>query len=308
MAEPRSNSMNFAPVRDVSRARDERCPLAAEPARLKELGDVERMVFVRLRDRMRLCRTDTRDFSSPEIARVKSAQQIYLDVSSKLAPDDFSRDLKKLELEAECRHCPEAHACAGCYRASAYDVFAGDEGRVREIVGSLEGDVLDVGAGLAPYASELSEAAHAKKTRYFAIDPEESRLELLRSRHPWISVETGTIETVDSNRRFLHILLLRSFNHLPRPRAAIERAVELLMPGGTLLIVDDVAFGLVRSGEQRERAERSDAGFEHYRNASSEDALAMLGDLPLTLIERRDVDPVGSNQWLLRFAKREPER
>src|SRR5580704_16491263 len=46
---------------------------------------------------MRAFRTETTDFADAELLAVKEALgQVYVDVSKKLAPDDFARDLRKL--------------------------------------------------------------------------------------------------------------------------------------------------------------------------------------------------------------------
>ncbi len=232
--------------------------------------------------------------------------QIYMDVSTKHAPDDFGRDLRKLELASECVGCLERDRCAGEHAAKSEDVFSEAEAHVRRRVRELEGDVLDVGAGHAPYASELAANVHRQRVRYLAVDPDAERLTLLRERFPWAETRVSGIEPLVSDaRRFHAILFLRSYNHLPDPGSAISAAAELLLPGGTLLVVDDVAFGLVRSREQVERAEASPtARFEHYRNDSSDRAHAVVEAVGgFNVLERRDVLASGSNQWLLRYRR-----
>lgn len=306
---PRSNSFHFAPLRDVERAPGAACPLAAEPERLRAAvgsGERERLVFLRFRDRMRLFQSDTTDFTSAEIQRIRELGQLYMDVSAKHAPDDFSRDLRKLALAAECVACPELSQCAGCHSAVAEDVFRRDEGHVLRRLRELEGEVLDVGAGHAPYAAEVATSVRYDRARYLAIDPDSERLQLLSQRYPWAETRVGTIEDLaNETRRFQHVLFLRSYNHLDDPARSLAAARALLEPGGTLFLADDVAFGLVRSREQVVRAESSGAvGFEHYRNDSSAEAHAEVEKLGgFSLVERRDVSNAGSNLWLLRYRK-----
>jgi SAM-dependent methyltransferase len=304
---PRSNSLNLVGVEDVERAPGAPCPLCRSDAApsLLERADPARAVFVRLRDRMRLFRSDTRDFSDAELVRIKQELgQIYADISAKLAPDDFSKDLRKLELLDECRACERRPECAGCYRMSEADVFSRDDARVREILRSLEGDVLDVGCGEGSYLGELEPTLSAGRARYLGLDPDSARVSLLRSRYPWAEYEVGTLEDAGARaRRFDHVLFLRSYNHLPDPDRAIGHALELLDVGGTLLLVDNVAFALLRTREQALRAEGGAAVFEHYRNESSEEACARFAGRAVKLIERQDVAPSTSNQWLLRFER-----
>jgi SAM-dependent methyltransferase len=298
----RANSFNFVPVRDVARPSGARCPLRARPERIAELlagTALARSLFVRLPDRMRLCSTSTSDFDDHELARIKlRSGQLYADVSSKLAPDDFARDLVKLGLRSECTGCDELARCAGCYSPEQGNAFAREDRRVREILRSLTGSVLDIGCGEGPYVSELD----SSRVDYLGLDPDAQRIELLRARHPWARFVVGSSSQLRADPdQFSHVLLLRSYNHLPDPDSELARAAALLAPGGTLLIVDNVAFGLVRSRDHARRAESSSAGFEHFRNHGAEQAHARV--MGLELIERRDVGPATSNQWLLHYRK-----
>jgi hypothetical protein len=74
-----------------------------------------------------------------------------------------------------------------------------------------------------------------------------------------------------------------------------------LRPGGRLTVVDNEAFGLVRTVQQTVRAEHSTAAFEHYRNDSASAAHALTIGLALELIQRVDAGPASSNQWMLRY-------
>ena len=88
---PRSNSYHFTPQRDVARAAGAPCPLLTDGTRPYDRG---RTLFLRLKDRMRLFRTESRDFADVELQSIKEdLGQVYLDVSTKLAPDDFAKDL-----------------------------------------------------------------------------------------------------------------------------------------------------------------------------------------------------------------------
>jgi SAM-dependent methyltransferase len=236
---------------------------------------------------------------------------VYADVSSKLAPDDFARDLRKLQPSDECMSCPDYEGCPGCWDAVPGDVFTRDDARVHEILGGLTGRVLDVGGGEAVYLTAL--APRASVVEYTCVDPDEGRLALSRLRHPWASFVVGVAEELDEGLgAFDHILFLRSYNHLVDPVRALRRAIGLLRPAGSLTLVDNVAFGLVRSVTHAARAEAAPENqLEHYRNDGPEEADAAVRtaarDLgsALRLVERRDIGPQTSNQWLLRYSKDE---
>jgi SAM-dependent methyltransferase len=300
---PASNSFNLAPRSDVPRARSEACPLAVRPERIGELtGEMTdaRFAFLRFKDRMRLFFANTRDFTDDEVARAKASGQLYMDVSQKVSPDDFSADLRKLELEAECGACPELAHCPGCFRAVAVDVFSRDETRVKTLLGRLEGAVLDVGAGHAPYAAAVARAVESGRASYLALDPDAARLELLKSRFPWARVRAGTLDDLVADPgRFDHALVLRSYNHFPDRDQALARLFELVKPGGRILVVDDVAFGLLRSREQTARAEGGPAVFEHYANETAADAAERVIRAGFEVLERHDVRADGSNEWIV---------
>jgi hypothetical protein len=299
----RANSFNFVPLHDVARPSGTSCPLSARPERLDELmaGTTRaRALFLRLPDRMRLFATVTRDFDEQELEQIKTQSgQLYADLSTKLAPDDFERDFVKLGLRRECSVCEQSLRCAGCYSPDHTSSFSDEDRRLRAILRGLSGKLLDIGCGEGPYLAELDPS----KVEYLGLDPDAQRIELLRSRHSWGRFVVGSLnELVAAPGEFSHVLLLRSHNHLPDPDQQLARAAELLAPGGTLLIVDNVAFGLVRSRAHARRAESSSATFEHFRNDGAEQAHARVSGLDL--IERRDVGPQTTNQWLLHYRKR----
>ncbi len=286
------------------------CPLLHDDPRARREGG--RSLVLRLRDRMRLVRTSTRDFSDEELDATKDRLgQIYADVSTKLAPDDFARDLRKLRPSDECTACSRAPTCPGAWEAVAGDVFTRDDARVLEIVERLSGRVLDVGGGeastLAPLVARVKKAGEIE---YVCVDPDEGRLSVLASRYPAARFVAGAAEDISPDLgAFDHVLFLRSYNHLVDPARALARAIALLRPGGSLTVVDNVAFGLVRSAAHAARAEAApDNRLEHYRNdgaaeahAVVEAALALAGRGEVRLVERRDVGPQTSNQWLLHY-------
>jgi len=183
------------------------------------------------------------------------------------------------------------------------DVFSRDDTRVREILGELTGAVLDVGCGDGPYEEVLEPLAAANTITYLGVEPDRDRVRDLRERWPWATIEEGRAEGLNEGHagRFDHVLVLRSWNHFADPARAIEQITRCLVPGGTLTIVDNVAFGLARGPRLTRRAEASASGFEHYRNDSAADAHRVASRGALALIERRDVGPATSNQWLLRY-------
>lgn len=302
----RSNSFNY--VFDAlltTTAPEGFCPIREDGVTPWDRG---RHLFVKNGPRIARFRADTRDFSDAELTEIKhELGQVYVDVSRKDAPDDFARDLRPLVRSGLCDGCEARPRCTGLYEPDLEsDPFARDDARVRAIVSALEGDVLDLGAGEMRYASSIDAAIATGAMRYAAIDPDEAAIARIRERWPDCRARVGTAEawaTTVEPASLDHVLVLRSWNHLARPKDVALAIAKALRPGGTLTVVDDVAFGLARSRPHAQRAERSRARFEHYRNDTAADAARVLDRTELTCIERRDAGPGTSTLWLLRYQR-----
>lgn len=302
--QPRSNSFHYT-VDGVAGAlahpRWELCPVRPTAASWPR----GRAVFLRRGARVGRLSTDSRDFTDAELAEVVHGRgQLYLDASGKPALDDFARDLVKLQRSPVCDGCPQREACAGMFEPVAGDVFTPDDARVREVLSGLAGDVVDVGCGEGPYGDILAARALAGALRYVGLDPDAGRIAGLRARWPWADLRVASAED-PTDLRADHALVLRSWNHLRNPVRATETFAQMLRPGGTLTVVDNVAFGLVRGRREALAAERGPAVFEHFRNDGAAEAHALIARAApsLALVERRDVSPATSNQWLLRYAR-----
>ena len=297
----RSNSFHYVHEAHAGEIRDGRCPVREGGVSPWDRG---RHLFLRHGPRVERYRTESRDFTDLEIETTKhDVGQVYLDVSTKDAPDDFAKDLVQLRRSDLCTGCPEERACAGMFETVSIDVFSRDDDRVRELLHGLSGDILDVGCGDGRYDETLEALVTDGRLRYTGLEPAIERAVSLRGRWPWATVLVGEAESLEAREQFDHVLVLRSWNHFRDPEKALTAMVRALRPGGTLTMVDNVAFGLVRSRKQASRAEAGAATFEHYRNddAARPERLAIgLGLIP---VERRDVGTATSNQWLLRFER-----
>jgi len=302
VAAVRSNSFNYVAARDLIWEPGEACPVLTGGVTPYDIG---RSIFVRTGNTMRLFETRTRDFSDAEIAAIKrDAEQVYVDLSSKDAPDDFARDLRKLTALEECRHCEAYDSCARCYRVDDQDVFTRDDQAIHELVASLGGDILDVGCGDGRYGDTLAPLVAAGKVRYLGVEPDEAAADRLREKWPWARIHVGGIEDFEVEPdSYDHILLLRSYNHIADPGTVIAGLVRGLRPGGTLLMADNEAFGLLRTVDHAERAEAGPARFEHFRNDGAAQATDIVANLPLELLARADVGPTTSNQWYLHYRR-----
>jgi SAM-dependent methyltransferase len=311
---PRSNSLPYVhealqgTLGDVPAA----CPVRTGGVTPWDRG---RVLFLREGDRVERFRAESRDFADVEIARMKlDLGQVYDGVSAKDAPDDFARDLVGLRRSDLCDACDARDACGGLWERGAVDVFTRDDEAVRACLAELRGDVLDVGCGEGRYEDIVGPRARAGVVRWFGLEPDPARAAAMRESAPWAEVRVGEVEDLADVARFDGVLILRSWNHLRDPQRAVLAVVRALRPGGTLLVVDSVAFGVLGRRPPRPAGSRADGSgsaaatsrWEHYRNDDAARAHATLADHPLELLElleRRDVAPGTSSEWLLRYRR-----
>ncbi|MBK8255290.1 MAG: radical SAM protein [Polyangiaceae bacterium] len=296
---PRSSSFNYVPERDIARPKGAPCPIKTDGV---SPYDRARTLFVRMSDRMRLFRTFSRDFSDEEMLHIKEGVgQVYLDISTKVSIDDFSKDLRKLVLSSECRRCEKRPQCTGSWEPLKEDLFTRDDHALRTLVGSLTGRILDLGAGEGPYLDILAPKIASGEVDYVAVEPDAGRLELILARAPKARVLNTTAERLPPDiGTFDNVLCLRAYNHFADPQKALEPAILLLRNKGSLIVADNIAFGLLRTKTQANRAENAPNNvFEHYRNDGAVEAEKALSGFPLKLRQKMETGPFSSNQWLL---------
>ncbi|MCB9572031.1 MAG: radical SAM protein [Kofleriaceae bacterium] len=296
----RSNSFNYTLEAAVRPSADGGCPVLRIGVTPWDRG---RHLFVGNGDKIARFRADTRDFSDDELAAIKhDAGQVYLDVSTKPAPDDFATDLVKLARSPRCAPCPERAGCTGLFEPVADEVFTRDDAIVRGWLAGLRGDVLDVGCGGGGrYDALLGDLAAAGTIRYVGVEPDPGHAAAIRAARPWAEIRAVALEDLDGDGRYDHVLALRSWNHFADGAAALARLVALARPGGVVTIVDNVAFGLVRTRGQSARAEAGPARFEHHRNDGLGDVDRLAVAAGLTRLDHHDVGPATSNQWAVRY-------
>lgn len=192
----------------------------------------------------------------------------------------------------------------GCWRVLPEQPFANEENRLQALMATLRGVVVDVGAGPIRYLQELRTAMNAGQLQYVAVEPDVEALARTAAALPGAQLVRGVGEALPLTTGCADaVLLLRSVNHLQDLRRGLREAVRVLRPGGTLVLVDNVLFGLLRTPAQLARAHAlplSATPYEHYRNDDAPQVAAALREVGGVRIDI--VEPVGpgrSNQWLV---------
>ena len=232
--------------------------------------------------------------------------QLWLDASTKERLDDFASDLEPLrQLDdgstvADGRWRPPRWG-----RAEGVAPFAAEEAWLQQRIAALRGTVIDVGAGPLRYLQVIAPAIADGTLRYVAVEPDGGALAALRAALPGATLARGVGETLPLPSRCADVVMvLRAWNHLSAPLSMLAEARRVLRPGGELLLVDNVAFGLLRDAEAAARAHAIPVDatpFEHFRNDDGAAAVAWLERAGgFSIVERQDVAPGKGNQWFVR--------
>lgn len=246
--------------------------------------------------------SQTEHWRQADIQTTLALGQIYLDQSEKARLDDFANDLAALERDI--------------YKQDVWHVadrtpFAEEEAQLRAELKQLRGVVIDVGAGPIRYLVDLKYLMQDGQLQYIAVEPDADHLQISQRDLPEGVHLRGTGENLPLAGGIADaVMFLRSFNHLRDVDKALREAVRVLKPSGTLILVDNVAFGLLRTQAQAQRAHAIAVDvtpFEHYRNDNAAQAIASLQiacGAQMRITCARDVAVGRSNQWLV-IARRE---
>jgi MoaA/NifB/PqqE/SkfB family radical SAM enzyme/SAM-dependent methyltransferase len=257
-------------------------------------------------DRLTLYVTDTADFPSAEIARVKSEwSHLFADRAAPGVLDDFKNGMRRVLPDPTCDSCANRSRCGRRFRLVEGEPFAREEAWIADHVGRLRGQVLDVGCGEQLYRDELAALLRSEAIVYTGLDPDEESLARLRAAIPQARLHVGDIERFDGEpASYDHVLCLRALNHVLDLDAALSRMARLLKPGGSLLLVEMTPFAMLRRSEQVAAADRAPrAGHQHFRNIASDDVLPFVRRHGLRVVEHHPARRETSNQWILLLAR-----
>jgi SAM-dependent methyltransferase len=159
--------------------------------------------------------------------------------------------------------------------------------RLEDLLPPLRGDerALDVGSGLGALAFALA----PRVREVVAVERDETYVDRLRaSAPPNVEVQLGDGEHLElPSYSFDLVGTLRTLHHTPRPELLVSELVRVTRPGGTLLVVDQLApADPLAAGELN--------AFEHARDPStsrvlSDQDLRALFDVNGLVLRRADI-------------------
>jgi MoaA/NifB/PqqE/SkfB family radical SAM enzyme/2-polyprenyl-3-methyl-5-hydroxy-6-metoxy-1,4-benzoquinol methylase len=273
--------------------------------------DPLRRLWLTEEGRLTLYATDTADFTSAEIAGVKSTwSHLFVDRAAPGVLDDFKNGMRRVLPDPVCDACANRARCGRRFRLVDGEPFAREETWIADHIGRLRGRVLDVGCGEQLYRDELAALLRSGAIAYTGLDPDEESLSRLRAALPEARLHAGDIEHFDGEpATYDHILCLRALNHVTDVDEALSRMVRLLHPDGSLLLVECTPFAMLREAAQVTAADRTpNAGHQHFRNLSSDDLLPFVRRHGLRVVEHHRASRETSNQWILALSRDRPGR
>lgn len=266
----------------------------------------ERHLWLKEDDRLALHVTDTGDFTTTEVARIKSAlSHLFVDRAAPGVLDDFKHGMRRVLPDPTCAVCANRAHCGQRFQVVDGEPFAREEAWIATYIAGLRGRVLDVGCGEQLYRAEIAALLRSGALTYTGLDPDAESLARFREAIPEARLHLGDIEHFEHEpASYDHVLCLRSLNHVTDLDEALARMARLLAPAGSLLVVETTPFAMLREATQVAAADRAPrAGHQHFRNLSSDDVLPFLGRHGLRVVEHHRASFETSNQWILLLAR-----
>jgi 2-polyprenyl-3-methyl-5-hydroxy-6-metoxy-1,4-benzoquinol methylase len=297
-----SNSFNFVrrstSVPYTAKVSDCIAYLAGEPDPLRHLWLIEGDTLV-------LYATDTGDFASRQIARIKDEwNHLFLDRAAAGVLDDFVEGMRRVVADPLCETCLHRTRCGRRFRVVEGPPFAREEAWIANYISGLRGEVLDVGCGEQLYQKELAPLLASGAVVYTGLDPDEISLARIRAALPQGHFHLGGIEDFSgAPAGYDCILCLRSLNHVIDVDEALRRMARLLKPGGTLLIVETTPFAMLRRPDQIAAADHAPrAGHQHFRNLTSHEVVPLARRHGLRVVHHHPAALRTTNEWILLLA------
>jgi|GEM_PF-5538628 len=298
---PVSNSIVFVAEKTLDNFDVEKCPILA--GRL-QIGDAEHCILLdKGGGKAELYCTSSADFDPTNMQRIiHKLGQVYLDLSGEIYHYDFEKELKKLTPHPVCKVCPERPNCPALHMPIEENLFRKAENLFLVELEKIRGRVLDVGCGAVRSKGVIGRLLDEKLIEYYAVEPTppDALREFLHQHCIDSNLFAAQVEHYEvPPESFDWILLLCSYNHLYDIDRAFQAMHSWLKPGGHMLLLENIAYGVLRERSIWEKINQTEGAtcFEHYHNHTSEEVLQHLLAAGFTLISEIPVTGDTANQW-----------
>jgi len=298
---PISNSIVFVAEKKLNEFDIEHCPILSGETIIDNAGRC--ILLDGENGTAELYRSFSSDFDESGLRRiVHELGQVYLDMSGEIYHYDFEKELKKLTPHAICRSCPKRGVCPALHQPIQENLFRKAENLFLAELEKISGRVLDVGCGAVRSQGVIGRLLEEKRIEYFAIEPNPplSLLDFLERHCISANLFASQVEHYEAQpESFDWILLLCSYNHLYDIGAAFRAMHSWLKPGGHMLLLENIAYGVLRRRDVWEKISSIEgpACFEHYHNHTSQEALKNVLAAGFSLVSEIPVSCDTANQW-----------
>ena len=254
-----------------------------------------RRIAVKSNNKIFLYNTQEKETDTEELLKLKQEQVFRFDSSS---PEPYPRNLKKMKLWHECSGCERLMCCPGLYVSSGERPHATALKKEKALLRHAKGRILDIGCGNVPFLTEFKKIMTKKQiSLYVGIDPQpvsdfpcEKGFTLIQS----------AIENFEwPEKPFDTVFLFRSWNHLENLELAMTAIHQATRPGSLLMITEDRRHIELHSNPPEEPGEKQGPCFQHYRNHSFQQAVAVIEHSGFVCSPVSTSDRVLSNHWII---------
>jgi len=212
--------------------------------------------------------------------------------------NNWPTDLYPVRLNIKCCTCRYflCTKCSGYYISCPKNVLENSEYEkllVNEIR-KTKGRLLDVGCGQGNHTNIIKELYLENKLVYHGIDPDKSKLNLLRSKlnnikNDLIELKIGTAEKLSYRKNYFDtVLLIRSYSHILDLDSALGNIKKVLKKNGTLIIMDNAYFAIINPILS---IDKKNHWSNHYRVHNSLDAVKELKRHGFSVVLHKPVKP-----------------
>jgi len=247
--------------------------------------DRERDLWLVAAEKLVLHRTDTSEFRTEDIARVKwDSSDLYLARAAPAALGDSAGTRRRVRPDPLCASCSRRDSCARRFVMVEEPEPHLEDRWLTLALRRMRGRVLDVSGDEQVYRELIRALVRDRLVEHHGV----TRIE----------------DDEPAAGYFDYVLALRAPNRFTDVPRALSNMTRALRPGGSMMLTGCTPFALLRDpGDASSAGTAPRATRQRVRNFSSFDFWPEIRLLPLRVIFHRPVSLETANQWILQAMK-----